>query len=691
MYEEDQVSDPEPPTGAGDGGSDDRSSRDPRTGRPTSRGRSGTPPRGEFRSRDAGDRRTGGFGKPQRGGSGRTGAFRDRDRGTSRSGGFPDRDGNAPRAGGFRHGSRDRQDDTGRDRRDPNGNRDRTPAPGGFRDRKGNGGFRARRDAGEQGGFRSRQQAGEQGSFRARRDNGEQGGFRPRQQAGEQGGFRARRDTGERGGFRTRRDAGEPGDFRPRQQAGEQGSFRARRDNGEQGSFRTRREAGDQGGFRDRREPRDPEFRDRRAGSERTGGGPPDRFRGRPDTSGSRTDFRDRRDAVDQGRDSDDRPAFRPRRDPADRPRDEKSGTRGDFRDRREPGDRSRKSFPSRGEARDRTGFRKSGERGDSFKGDRAGRPGRDQDRGGFRDPVRRGGRFQDRHDAAGHDRAASHPGERDRGEFPGGRDDRGGFRGRREGAGRDRGERAGVQGDEQRDFEPRDTGPELPEGAEYSALDAEARRELRGLPKGLAEIVGQHLVAAGMLVDEEPERALEHARYARSRAARVAIVREAAGLTAYHAGEWAEALGELRAVRRMSGGDTHLAVMADCERALGRPERALELAAEAGPDLPPATAAELRIVAAGARRDLGQLDAAVVALQGPDLDPRRRDPWSARLFYAYADNLQAAGRTEDAIRWFLNAAEADDEELTDAPERAVELGATLDVEPSGPDAAADE
>src|SRR2546422_11489888 len=111
------------------------------------------------------------------------------------------------------------------------------------------------------------------------------------------------------------------------------------------------------------------------------------------------------------------------------------------------------------------------------------------------------------------------------------------------------------------------------------------------------------------MLVDEEPELALEHARYARSRAARVAVVREAAGVTAYHAGEWAEALSELRAGRRMTGSEAHLAVMADCERALGRPERALELAAEAGSELPPATATELRIVVAGARRDLGQLD----------------------------------------------------------------------------------
>nr|WP_157529462.1 hypothetical protein [Kibdelosporangium sp. MJ126-NF4]CEL23461.1 TPR-repeat-containing protein [Kibdelosporangium sp. MJ126-NF4] len=180
------------------------------------------------------------------------------------------------------------------------------------------------------------------------------------------------------------------------------------------------------------------------------------------------------------------------------------------------------------------------------------------------------------------------------------------------------------------------------------------------------------------MLIDEDPELALKHARIARGKASRVAIVREAAGLAAYHAGEWSEALSDLRTVRRMTGSNAHIAVMADCERALGRPERALDLAKEAGTDVSPSTAVELRIVAAGARRDMGQLDAAVIALQGPDLDPKRKDPWSARLFYAYADNLEAAGRTDEAIRWFLNAAQADDEEETDAAERAVELGAAL-------------
>jgi tetratricopeptide (TPR) repeat protein len=218
-----------------------------------------------------------------------------------------------------------------------------------------------------------------------------------------------------------------------------------------------------------------------------------------------------------------------------------------------------------------------------------------------------------------------------------------------------------------------RDQEPELPNDIEFSALDPDARRELKSLSKSVAELVGRHLVAAGVLIEEDPELALAHARFARTRASRVAVVREAAGITAYHAGEWAEALGEFRAVRRMTGSQAHLPVMVDCERALGRPERALELAAEAK-ELPADAAVELKIVAAGARRDLGQLDAAVVALQGPDLDPKRRDPWSARLFYAYADNLEAAGRTEDAIRWFLNAAEADLDEETDAAERATAL-----------------
>lgn len=232
-------------------------------------------------------------------------------------------------------------------------------------------------------------------------------------------------------------------------------------------------------------------------------------------------------------------------------------------------------------------------------------------------------------------------------------------------------GKRADSTAPEKESPRARELEPELPEGANGSELDAEVRRELRGLPKVLADKVAVHLVAAGQLIDEDPERALVHARFARKRASRVASVREANGLTAYQMGEWNEALSELRAARRMAGGPGQLAVMADCERAMGRPERALDLSrSPEAAELTGQPAVELRIVAAGARRDLGQVEASVVSLQGPDLDPQRQEPYSARLFYAYADNLLAAGRTQEAFTWFVHAAHADDDEETDAPER---------------------
>lgn len=179
----------------------------------------------------------------------------------------------------------------------------------------------------------------------------------------------------------------------------------------------------------------------------------------------------------------------------------------------------------------------------------------------------------------------------------------------------------------------------------------------------------------AGRLIDDDIRTALSHARAARQRAGRIAVVREAAGITAYHAGEWAEALSELRAARRMSGGTGLLAVMADCERGLGRPEKAVELGrSEEARKLTGDEASELRIVVAGARMDLGQIDQAVVTLQTPDLDPERTGTAAARLFYAYADALVAAGRTDEGLQWFLHSSAADLEGVTDAEERVDEL-----------------
>jgi tetratricopeptide (TPR) repeat protein len=213
-----------------------------------------------------------------------------------------------------------------------------------------------------------------------------------------------------------------------------------------------------------------------------------------------------------------------------------------------------------------------------------------------------------------------------------------------------------------------------LPDDVDPKDLDPAARKQLMSLSKDTADLVARHLVMAGRLMDEDAPQALAHARAARALAGRVGAVREANGLVAYLAGEWNEALSELRTARRLTGEPDHLPVMADCERALGRPERALVMAQDPqASGLDPAAKAELLIVAAGARRDLGQLDAAVVSLQVAALEGPVR-PWTSRLRYAYADALLEAGREDDARQWFARAADADEEGLTDAEERLLEL-----------------
>jgi tetratricopeptide (TPR) repeat protein len=217
------------------------------------------------------------------------------------------------------------------------------------------------------------------------------------------------------------------------------------------------------------------------------------------------------------------------------------------------------------------------------------------------------------------------------------------------------------------------DRASDIPPGISADQLDPEARAELRTLPADLAEAVGRRLVAASL--EEDPARAYQYAQSARRLAARVGVVRETCGIAAYHAGEWADALTELRAARRLTGKQSYLPMMADCERALGRPDRALDLVTGAEAHaVDRATALELRIVESGIRRDQGLPEAAVAVLQVPELTgtPPRQE--AARLFYAYADALLDAGREDEARGWFARAAAADVDGVTDAAERFEEL-----------------
>ncbi|MGN5240375.1 MULTISPECIES: tetratricopeptide repeat protein [unclassified Rhodococcus (in: high G+C Gram-positive bacteria)] len=367
-----------------------------------------------------------------------------------------------------------------------------------------------------------------------------------------------------------------------------------------------------------------------------------------------------------------------------DRPRQGSSGGE------RSEGDRRRNERGRDDRGRQGSGFGRSDERrgGDDRRGsaDRSGNEDRRGNRPGY--PERsnrssddrrasedrrprdgnRGGHGTERHGggadrrSGGSDRRGSGP-DRHSGGAPRRRGGEGGF------------DPQGREGVRPQRREARPDEPDLPDDIEASELDPTIRRDLLSLDKANANAVARHLVMAGRLIDDDPRTALSHARAARQRAGRIAVVREAAGITAYHAGEWAEALSELRAARRMSGGTGLLAVMADCERGLGRPEKAVELGrSEDARKLTGEEASELRIVVAGARMDLGQIDQAVVTLQTPDLDPERVGTPAARLFYAYADALVAAGRTDEGLQWFLHSAAADLEGVTDAEDRVEEL-----------------
>ena len=259
-----------------------------------------------------------------------------------------------------------------------------------------------------------------------------------------------------------------------------------------------------------------------------------------------------------------------------------------------------------------------------------------------------------------------------------------GGGRGRGRDAGGDRPYRRDRRDDRRTETsrttdQQRYDGPEIPEAITGKELDRSVLAQLKSLPEKLGQRVARHLAAADELLESDPKTAYQHTLAARARASRLAVVREAVGEAAYAAGEYAEALAELRAAKRMNGAHDYVAIMADCERALGRPDRALTLLKNAPREkFAPPLLAEVAIVEAGARRDRGELDAALRTLENAHLNSQSRAPWVARIRYTYADTLLAAERPQDALEWFHRAEAVDVEEITDAGARAQEIERSL-------------
>lgn len=194
---------------------------------------------------------------------------------------------------------------------------------------------------------------------------------------------------------------------------------------------------------------------------------------------------------------------------------------------------------------------------------------------------------------------------------------------------------------------------PIVEEDVALEQLDRYSKRELMALQKENADWVGKHLVMAGRILVADPALAHEHARAAFTRAARIPIVRETLGITAYLVGDYSLALRELRTFRRMSGSDEVVPLMVDCERALGRPRKGLLLAGEISKDdLSPHSLVELAIARSGARIDLGELELALRELEIPQLNPKSVFEYSPSLFDSYASVMSLLGRNEEASEW---------------------------------------
>ncbi|WP_281667040.1 tetratricopeptide repeat protein [Parascardovia denticolens] len=310
---------------------------------------------------------------------------------------------------------------------------------------------------------------------------------------------------------------------------------------------------------------------------------------------------------------------------------------------------------------------------------DRGFRPRRHDDEGrrgyGDRRDGRRGNRFDDRRDG---DRRDDRRAERRGNHYearpgrPFDKRERGNHQGRQSSSNYDNGRRNSdgtVSYPSQNPYTDRRPGePKMPAGMEWSMLSKEEKERLRGLSKEHAENIGLHMLAAFALEESDPEAALDHAKWIAKQASRIDMTRETLALIAYRMGDYRLALREFRTAFRMNGYGDYLPFMADCERGLGNPKKAIEIAtSEDARYLQGESKAELFLVYAGALADLGKYDEAIKVAhtlahaQGVGGAYRMRAVQAEQYFNEEAGDEEAAMALEPLLD-SLEARYADDE-----------------------------
>ncbi|WP_201736506.1 tetratricopeptide repeat protein [Bifidobacterium xylocopae] len=288
-------------------------------------------------------------------------------------------------------------------------------------------------------------------------------------------------------------------------------------------------------------------------------------------------------------------------------------------------GDRRRVEQGGYGREHDRRDDRRHDDRrSDSWQGDRNRRGGQDRRSGGSR------GGWQDR--------------RQDRGSERRGRDFQDGPRRNSDGT---------VSYPSQNPYtDPRPGEPKMPKGLEWSMLSKDDKERLRGLSKEHAENTGLHILAAYALEESDPERALAHAKWVAKQASRVDISRETLALVAYRQGDYKLALREFRTAYRMNGYLDYLPFIADCERGLGHPRKAIEEATSPeGQALRGESKAEMFLVYAGALGDLGLWDQAVETVRKLVRAKGLSGDYRMRAIQAEQNLLEQAGRGDESQR----------------------------------------
>ena len=207
--------------------------------------------------------------------------------------------------------------------------------------------------------------------------------------------------------------------------------------------------------------------------------------------------------------------------------------------------------------------------------------------------------------------------------------------------------------------------------------LDDDITKELRATARpGKGDILVKVFAdAVAAFMAEDYDEAIRLGEQSKHIALRSVAAREFLGLAYYRAGRWNEAARELSAFRRISGSTEQNPVLADCYRAMGKPERAVELCDEIDrKTVHEAVYFEGAIVAAGALTDMSRLDEAVARLEALDLRPDVAEDHHIRAWYMIGDLLVRRGRFTQAREWF-EAVAAADPDATDAPERVAKLG----------------